>query len=162
MKTRLHEKNGTADRNKKWAVLSLLGLSSLIKKSSGLAFDLVKIKSSLFYLETVQAVRQFFIALFQVVGTMMILSLGVVSLHVGIFIFLPWSGHTKAFIALILGGVYLATATAVLFYLFSGGRWLKGAIRYCDFLEDVIKKSESKKSTKSGTAFGSTKMKADE
>ncbi|GEM_PF-4452605 len=141
MKTKIKlEKEEREKIGQNFAALIGLGLGGFIKKSKDLAFDLAKVKSALYYLKSVETVRQFFFGLFQIICSISFLFFGMAMIHLGVLMFLPFSHSIKALIILILGVIYVSTFLFVLFYLFSGDRWLKGAMKFNPLTEEVIKK----------------------
>ncbi len=90
-----------------------------------------KIKAAAAYLHGVRAARLGVMALVGLVVCGMVLFLGLILIHVALFICLPWEIEVKLLVMALLGLIYIAAAVAIMVALLSEKRWMRhsGATR---------------------------------
>lgn len=86
---------------------------------------LAKIELAKIYLEGVGMVRNSAGTLFRLSLTVGMLVMGLLLLHVALFMLLPWSLQTKAFLILGLGGFYTLTAAIVIGMVSREKTWIR-------------------------------------
>ena len=99
----------------------------------------MKIKAVKVYLSGVKRIRFFFLGALFVLFSLVLFVSGLLLLHIALFAYSGWSVQVKFFVALLLGGLEIFTASGILFYLFSEKTWVKlSGIKH--LLNSVIKK----------------------
>ena len=89
-----------------------------------LSAQLLKIEAAKHYLCGVQMVRMSAIGLIRVALLIVLIGLGLLLLHVGLFILLPWSMATKAVFGLCLGLTYVVIGCVALRDVMAEKRWM--------------------------------------
>lgn len=87
--------------------------------------DILLIKAASIYLKMVDAARQSMIKLVLIILMMLLLMVGFVAIHVGVFIVTGWSMTTIGIISICLGGVYMLVSTILIFSLTSEKTWMR-------------------------------------
>jgi len=102
-----------------------------------LSVQLLQIEAAKAYLHGVQMVRMSAIGLMRVGLFVALIGVGVLLLHVGLFILLPWSVAAKAVLGMCLGLAYVIIGCVALHAAMSEKNWMEksGAT---DMLEDAI------------------------
>jgi hypothetical protein len=90
-----------------------------------LTIQLLKIEAAKSYLHGVKMARLSAIGLMGMGLMMSLICLGVVLVHVGLFVLLPWSVEAKAILGIILGLVYVAVGVFVLHAAMDERAWMK-------------------------------------
>ncbi len=93
-----------------------------------------KIQAAVAYVKGVRAARLGIMALVGLVVCSMVLFLGLLLLHVALFICLPWEIKVKLLVMAILGLIYVIAAVVIMVALLSQKRWMRhsGATRAVD------------------------------
>jgi hypothetical protein len=130
----------------KWIhkILSPLLFFNMVTQLKGRA-SLVKIKAAQLYVQGVQKTRILFLGIFLVLLSLAILIGGLVLLHVGLFMYAPWSDNIKWTIACVLGLMEFSAAAALLIYLFSEETWARftEVSKIMEYVVDTKSKKES-------------------
>jgi uncharacterized membrane protein len=77
------------------------------------------------YLRIVDAVRKSVVAVMALFLVMLLLLVGFVALHVGVFIVSGWDLRTIGIISLVLGGIYSLVAVVIILRITSEENWMK-------------------------------------
>lgn len=99
----------------------------LLNSYRRLSLDLLKLRAAAVYVRAVQTARRWWIGALLLAGVLLLLAAGFVMLHVGFFLWAPWSPATKGLVLLALGLAYMLLALAVIFKLCSEKAWLEGS-----------------------------------
>jgi hypothetical protein len=90
-----------------------------------LSIQLLRIEAAKSYLRGVQLARQSAIVLMRTDLAIALISLGVVLVHIGLFILLPWTVTSKALLGIILGLAYILIGTVALSITMSEKTWME-------------------------------------
>ncbi len=111
----------------------------LLNSYRRVSLDLLKIQAAMAYLKGVQTARRVWIGVLLLAGVLMLLAAGFILLHVGFFLWAPWSPAAKGLILLCLGLLYLTAALVVLFKTCSEKAWMDGS-RARQLLDEATRK----------------------
>lgn len=106
-----------------------------------LAVQLLKIEAAKCYLHGVQMARLSAIGLMRMGLVIALICVGVLLLHVGLFILLPWTAETKAVLFMLLGLAYVVVGCVALHAAMKEKTWMdkSGAAK---MLKDATGRSE--------------------
>jgi len=110
-----------------WALFLFLG-SSAFKGSSANAgnyMELTGLKVSLMYVRSIKTFRLLFMSLFSMGMCLIFLLIGLIVLHISLFLYTPWSMGTKMLIGLSCASVYLIATVVMISQTFASDKWLK-------------------------------------
>jgi hypothetical protein len=105
-------------------VLSVIAIT-LLTHYRHLSIRLLKIEAATAYLHGLQLVRQSAIGLIRIGLVIALIGIGVLLLHAGLFILLPWSLQAKAILGLCLGTAYVIAGTVALCTTMNQKRWME-------------------------------------
>ena len=107
-----------------------------------LSLQLLKIESATCYLQGVAMARRSAIGLIRMGLLMVLIGVGLLLLHAGLFILLPWSMQGKAILGLCLGAGYVVAGGWGLCRAVDAKAWMikSGAV---ELMEDAIGKSKA-------------------
>jgi len=116
-------------------VVSAVALRILVNYQH-LSIRMLKIEAAKSYLHGVRLVRLSAIGLMQVVFVVGLIGGGVLLLHAGVFILLPWTVKAKAILGLVMGTAYVVTGVLLLRVAMDEKTWLQksGSVK---MLEEV-------------------------
>ncbi len=97
----------------------------LFAESRAASLDLMKIKAVAIYLKIVDSVRRSVLFGFMLVLALLVLVVGFVALHIGVFIIFDMSLRTIGIITLCLGVVYFFVPLIVILRLTSERKWME-------------------------------------
>jgi len=105
----------------------LLGVldALLLNRYRRLSVGLLKIQAATCYLKGVIGARRLFVSAVSLSCLLLLLAAGFVFVHVGFFIWVPWSLDTKALVVLALGVVYMTVSSALILQRCSEKTWMK-------------------------------------
>jgi len=106
-------------------IRSVLWESFLKRSFQTGSFDLLLIKGVSVYLKAIDAARKSVLRLILLMAALMMLIVGFVALHVGVFILAGWSLQTVGIITVCLGGAYFLIFGALMLVLTSERTWMK-------------------------------------
>lgn len=89
-----------------------------------LAFQLVKIEAAKMYLHGVLMARLSVISLMRMGLMIGLICIGMLLLHAGLFILLPWTVEVKAVIVMVLGAIYVVIGIIVLSMVMNEKTWV--------------------------------------
>ena len=112
----------------------------LLNNYRRLSVDLLQIEAAKGYLHGVQVARRSAIGMLRMGLFIVLIGLGVLLLHAGLFILLPWSMETKAILGMCVGLAYVVVGGLGLHAAMTEQNWMKksGA---ADMLHDALRKS---------------------
>jgi hypothetical protein len=112
-----------------------------------LSLQLLKIEAAKGYLHGVQMARMSAIGLLRAGLFIALIGVGVLLLHAGLFVLLPWSVEVKAVLGMCLGLAYVVIGCAALHAAMSEKTWMEksGAAA---MLEDAIRQSKENRPAK--------------
>jgi hypothetical protein len=87
--------------------------------------DLVKLKASIYYIKTVQALRGGVLVSAAAAGAMILFALGVLFLEVTVVFLIPWSPGARMAAGLTVAVADLSAAAVLLYALLSSENWMK-------------------------------------
>ena len=87
--------------------------------------DSARIEAFKAYLHGVAAVRRLFLNGLFALGGLLLLTFGIILIHVGAWFLLPWSAEVKALIFLGLGLLYASGGGFMLYYFCHERKWLE-------------------------------------
>jgi len=105
-------------------VLSAIAVP-IIDNYRRLSIQLLKIESAKAYLHGVKAARLSALGLMWMGLVIGLICMGLVLLHVGLFILLPWTIETKAVLGMVLGLVYVVGGGLLLRAAMDEERWME-------------------------------------
>jgi len=97
----------------------------LLNRYRKLSVGLLKIQAAAYYVKGVIGARRLFVSAVSLSCLLLLLAVGFVLVHVGFFIWVPWSANTKALVVLALGVVYMAASSALILRRCSEKAWMK-------------------------------------
>ena len=105
-----------------------------------LSLRFLKIEAARSYLHGVRLARLSALGLMMMGLLIVFLGVGIVLLHIGLFILLPWTLESKALLAMILGASYMIIAAILLYTGLNEKTWMRksGASK---MLDDALKRS---------------------
>ncbi|MDD2598486.1 MAG: hypothetical protein PHO37_04590 [Kiritimatiellae bacterium] len=110
---------------KYFSKLACLLLTQLVWQEKKSALHLVSVKAATCYVKGVQGARQGVIGYLGLCLMRFILGFGLVLLHLGLLLYLPWSTREKGLLLLILGVLYTALAVVAFAVVLSQRTWMK-------------------------------------
>jgi membrane-bound ClpP family serine protease len=99
--------------------------SRFVKESKSASLDLVKIKAVGVYLKIVDSVRKSVLCGFMLLLALLLLVIGFVALHIGVFIVFDLSMRTIGIVTLCLGIIYFIIPLIVILKLTSERTWME-------------------------------------
>jgi hypothetical protein len=110
-----------------WAAKILLYVldALLLKRYGELSVGLLKIQAATCYVKGVIGARRLFVSAVLLSCLLLLLAVGFVLVHVGFFIWVPWSANTKALVLLALGVVYMTVSSVLILRRCSEKTWMK-------------------------------------
>jgi len=111
----------------KWVVKILLCVLDvvLLNRYRDLSVGLLKIQAATCYVKGVIGARRLFVSAVLLSCLLLLLAVGFVLVHVGFFIWVPWSPNTKALVLLALGVVYVTVSSVLILRRCSEKTWMK-------------------------------------
>jgi len=85
----------------------------------------LEIEAAILYVGGVRKAREAFIALLLAVLFLLLMTTGFLLIHVGLFLWLPWSLPARALVLLVLGAAYFGSGLAVVITITSERAWMK-------------------------------------
>lgn len=92
-----------------------------------LSLDLLKVRAATAYVQGVQTVRRWWIGAILLAAVLLLLAVGFVLIHVGLFLWVPWALATKAMLLCVLGLVYMGLALIILLHCCAEKTWMRGS-----------------------------------
>ena len=105
-------------------ILSAIALK-LLDNYRALSMQLLKIEAAKAYLHGVKAARLSALGLMWMGLVIGLICIGLVLLHIGLFILLPWTIETKAILGMVLGAVYVVGGGLLLREAMDEKRWME-------------------------------------
>jgi hypothetical protein len=107
-------------------VLRLL-LIALLRRQRAEVQHMTRIKAATCYVRGVQQVRRSVLGYLALGLLRYLFGLGVLLLHIGLVIYLPWKAGNVGLLLLALGGFYALAALAVIGFMMSERIWMKAS-----------------------------------
>ena len=109
----------------------------LLDNCRHLSIQVLKIEAAQCYLHGIQMARLSAIGLMQMGLVVVLIGVGVLLFHAGLFILLPWTAETKAVLSVFLGLAYMAIGCVALHVAMDEKTWMEksGAT---EMLEEAI------------------------
>jgi len=111
--------------NRVFKILLCLLDALLLNRYKDLSVGLLKIKAATCYVKGVIGARRLFVSAVLLSCLLLLLAVGFVLVHVGFFIWVPWSPKTKALVILALGVVYMTVSSVLILQRCSERTWMK-------------------------------------
>jgi hypothetical protein len=124
-----------------WASSAVKGLQA----SQGGHMELTRLKISLIYVRSIKTFRMLFMSLLGMGVCLVFLFLGLILLHVSLFLYAPWGMEIKMLVGLLCSAVYLLAASAIFSSIFASDKWLN--IFHADAIMDHLRKEAIPKDT---------------
>jgi len=105
-------------------LMGLLPLRLAVRQKR-LALQLVRIKAATYYVKGVKAVRGAFVGYVGLKCVLGLFAFGVTLVHIGFFLYVPWSLQVRALVMLSLGGVYTLVSGGILVFFLRERWWMK-------------------------------------
>lgn len=96
----------------------------LLKDGRQLSLQLLKIEAAKCYLHGVEMARMSAIGLMRVGLFTVLIVVGMLLLHAGLFVLLPWSMETKAILGICLGLIYVVIGGLALYAAMAAKTWM--------------------------------------
>lgn len=105
--------------------LMRLLLLRLAVRQKRLTMQWVHIKAALYCVRGVKAARGAFLGYLGLKCILGLFAFGVALLHIGFFLYVPWSLESRALVMMALGGVYVLVVIGIVAYLSRESWWMK-------------------------------------
>lgn len=106
----------------RWMMLLLL---QLLRRQQRGTLHMGRIKAATYYVKGVQAARRGVMGYLGLAMLKQLLGLGVLLLHIGLVVYLPWTVQEKGLLLLAMGGLYTVLAAIAFGILLSQRTWMK-------------------------------------
>lgn len=108
-----------------------------------LSFQLLKIEATKFYMYGVQMARLTAVSLMRMGLAVSLICVGILLMHAGLFVLLPWTAKDKAVLGILLGLVYVVIGGIALIVSVNEKRWMRksGVVEMLDQVTDQSDKA---------------------